>query len=113
MSIQALKESLPELTDAKFDQVYRQFLLKALGPVLGYDRAKSEENWDQVMDVFAKERERRYGPGLGSSVVATKEAQEEEEPEDQEMIEDPRPEDIGRCAETNRSDRFDDRSGAR
>jgi hypothetical protein len=60
MSIQALKESLPELTDAKFDQVYRQFFLKALGPVLGYERAKSAgEGWDQVMDVFAAERERR------------------------------------------------------
>jgi hypothetical protein len=40
MSIQALKESLPELTDAKFDQVYRQFFLQALGPVLGFERAQ-------------------------------------------------------------------------
>jgi hypothetical protein len=33
----------------------RQFFLKALGPVLGYERAKSAagEDWDQVMDVFA------------------------------------------------------------
>jgi hypothetical protein len=40
MSIQALKESLPELTGAKFDQVYRQFFLQALGPVLGFERAQ-------------------------------------------------------------------------
>jgi hypothetical protein len=61
MSIQALKESLPQLTDAKFDQVYRQFFLKALGPVLGFERAPKSagEDWDQVMDVFAAERERR------------------------------------------------------
>jgi hypothetical protein len=61
MSIEALKASLPDLTNEKFDQVYRQFFLKALGPVLGYERAKSAagEDWDQVMDVFASERERR------------------------------------------------------
>ena len=61
MSIQALKESLPQLTDAKFEQVYRQFFLKALGPVLGFERAPKSagEDWDQVLDVFAAERERR------------------------------------------------------
>jgi hypothetical protein len=61
MSIQALKASLPELSDAAFERTYRQFLLKALAPVLGYEvsRRREAENWDEILDCFEAERERR------------------------------------------------------
>jgi hypothetical protein len=59
-SLEFLKESLPELSDAKFDQVYRQFFLRAVSGLLGYESRRGE-GWDEVMDVLAAERERRYG----------------------------------------------------
>jgi hypothetical protein len=35
MSIQALKESLPELSDEAFERTHHQFALRSLAPVLG------------------------------------------------------------------------------
>ena len=65
MSIQALKQSLPELSDAAFERTYRQFALKALAPVLGYEDSRRRglaqgESWDEILDCFDVERERRY-----------------------------------------------------
>jgi hypothetical protein len=37
MSIQSLKQSLPELSDAAFEKVYRQFFVKAHATLLGYE----------------------------------------------------------------------------
>jgi hypothetical protein len=66
MSIQALKESLPELSDEAFERTYRQFALKALSPVLGYEDSQrprggsaQKESWDEILDCFEVERERR------------------------------------------------------
>jgi hypothetical protein len=62
MSIQALKESLPELTDEAFERTYRQFALKSLAPVLGYEDPQprgQKEAWDDILDCFEAERERR------------------------------------------------------
>jgi hypothetical protein len=63
MSIQALKQSLPELDDAAFERTYRQFALRALAPVLGYEnsrpRGEQKENWNEILDCFEAERERR------------------------------------------------------
>jgi hypothetical protein len=62
MSIQALKESLPELSDQALERTYRQFALRALAPVLGYEVSRSrgqKEDWDEILDCFAAERERR------------------------------------------------------
>jgi hypothetical protein len=65
MSIQALKQSLPELSDEAFERTYRQFFLKALAPVLGYEVSSSNrgrgEGWDEILDCFEAERQRRYG----------------------------------------------------
>jgi hypothetical protein len=67
MSIQALKQSLPELSDQAFERTYRQFFLKALAPVLGYEVSRSSrglgqgEGWDEILDCFEAERQRRYG----------------------------------------------------
>ena len=36
-SIQSLKQSLPELSDAAFDKVYRQFFIRAHLELLGYE----------------------------------------------------------------------------
>jgi hypothetical protein len=58
-SIQSLKQSLPELSDAAFDKVYRQFFIRAHLELLGYE-ARGED-WDDILDCFAAERERRYG----------------------------------------------------
>jgi hypothetical protein len=55
MSIQALKQSLPELSDQAFERTYRQFFLKALAPVLGYEVSRSSrglaqgEGWDEIL----------------------------------------------------------------
>ena len=54
-----LKQSLPELSDAAFDKVYRQFFIRAHLELLGYE-ARGED-WDDILDCFAAERERRYG----------------------------------------------------
>jgi hypothetical protein len=63
MSIRALKESLPELDDYAFERTYRQFALRALAPVLGYEdsraRGEQKESWDEILDCFEAERERR------------------------------------------------------
>ena len=64
MSIQVLKESLPELSDEAFERTYRAFLLKSLAPVLGFEVARSREgqpreSWDEILDCFEAERERR------------------------------------------------------
>jgi hypothetical protein len=62
MSIQALKQSLPELSDEAFERTYRQFALRALAPVLGYEESRSrgqKEAWDEILDCFEAERERR------------------------------------------------------
>jgi hypothetical protein len=63
MSIQVLKESLPELSDEAFERTYRQFALRALAPVLGYEasrvRGGHKESWDEILDCFEAERERR------------------------------------------------------
>jgi hypothetical protein len=37
MSIQTLKQSLPELSDAAYEKVYRQFFLISVATVLGYE----------------------------------------------------------------------------
>jgi hypothetical protein len=63
MSIQALKESLPELSDEAFEKTYRQFTLRSLAPVLGYEDSRprgQKESWDEILDCFLAERERRY-----------------------------------------------------
>src|ERR1700730_3961011 len=52
MSIQALKQSLPELSDEAFERRYRQFFLKALAPVLGYEVSRRGESWDEILDCF-------------------------------------------------------------
>jgi hypothetical protein len=62
MSIQALNQSLPELSDEAFERTYRQFVIKALAPVLGYEIARPREQkeaWDEILDSFEAERERR------------------------------------------------------
>ena len=66
MSIQSLKQSLPELSDAAFEKVYRQFFIKAHATLLGYEVARRTglpqgEGWEQILDCFDAERERRYG----------------------------------------------------
>jgi hypothetical protein len=66
MSIQYLKQSLPELSDAAFDKVYTQFFIKAHATVLGYEVSRCTglaqgEGWDKILDCFDAERERRYG----------------------------------------------------
>ena len=61
MSIQAFKESLPELSDEAFERTYRQFVIKSIAPVLGYEVSlrRGESLWDEILDCFAAERERR------------------------------------------------------
>jgi hypothetical protein len=73
MSIQALKQSLPELSDAAFEKVYRQFFIRAHATLLGYEGPlptglAQGEGWDEILDCFDAERERRMNE---------KEAQEE------------------------------------
>jgi hypothetical protein len=64
MSIQSLKQSLPELSDAAFEKVYRQFFLKAHAGLLGYEVSRAtglaQTDWDQILDCFHAERERRH-----------------------------------------------------
>ena len=66
MSIQSLRQSLPELSDAAFEKVYRQFFIKAHATLLGYEVSRCTglaqgEGWEQILDCFDAERERRYG----------------------------------------------------
>ena len=66
MSIQFLKQSLPELSDAAFEKVYRQFFIKAHASLLGYEVSRRTglaqgEGWDEILDCFDAERERRAG----------------------------------------------------
>jgi hypothetical protein len=66
MSIQSLKESLPELSDADFEKVYRQFFIRAHATLLGYEVSRCTglaqgEGWEQILNCFDTERERRYG----------------------------------------------------
>jgi hypothetical protein len=59
MSIQALKESLPELSDQALERTYRQFALRALAPVLGYEVSRSrgqKEDWDEMARRGAPDR---------------------------------------------------------
>jgi hypothetical protein len=70
MSIQSLKQSLPELSDAAFEKVYRQFFIKAHAILLGYEVSRCTglpegEGWDEILDCFDAERERRYGGRQG------------------------------------------------
>jgi hypothetical protein len=63
MSIQSFKQSLP---DAAFDKAYTQFFIKAHARVLGYEVSRCTglaqgECWDEVLDCFDADRERRYG----------------------------------------------------
>ena len=64
MSIQALKDSLPQLDDAAFERTYRAFFIKSIAPVLGYEVSRAtglrQGDWDAVLDCFQSERERRY-----------------------------------------------------
>ena len=58
-SIELLKQSLPELTDAAFDRMYRLAFIRAHAGLLGYE-SRREESWDEILDCLAAERERRY-----------------------------------------------------
>jgi hypothetical protein len=65
MSIQSLKQSLPELSDAAFEKVYRQFFIRAHATLLGYEVSRltglaQGEGWDEILACFDAERERRY-----------------------------------------------------
>jgi hypothetical protein len=56
MSIQSLKQSLPELSDAAFEKVYRQFFIKVHATLLGYEVARCTglpegEGWDEILIV--------------------------------------------------------------
>jgi hypothetical protein len=42
MSIQSLKQSLPELSEAAFEKVYRQFFLRSVATVLAYEVSRAK-----------------------------------------------------------------------
>jgi hypothetical protein len=52
------------MNDDAFERTYRQFALRSLAPVLGYEDLRprgQKESWDEILDCFLAERERRYG----------------------------------------------------
>ena len=74
-SIQSLKQSLPELSDAAFDKVYRQFFIRAHLELLGYEaRGKtrtissivSQLSASGVMGVWPRSFEQAQARGITS-----------------------------------------------